>query len=170
MAKRRTEEQKYEAYGLLANAAISLHEGSKNCPKQRAFNIRQVCNGLYDTPSTHTGLVSEEGQHLRKSDLVEEHFFPRTPSAHKMFEMLDAGATREDLIEYIKMVCQVHLVTKDENSRLRPFQKLGSGYDTWEEQYAAAKIKLVPYVRKKRRRDLKIYVQLTETVVSLDNE
>ena len=170
MAKRLTEEQKYEAYGLLANAAISLHEGSKNCPKQRAFNIRQVCNGLYDTPSTHTGLVSEEGQHLRKSDLVEEHFFPRTPSAHKMFEMLDAGATREDLIEYIKMVCQVHLVTKDENSRLRPFQKLGSGYDTWEEQYAAAKIKLVPYVRKKRRRDLKIYVQLTETVVSLDNE
>ena len=101
MAKRLTEEQKYEAYGLLANAAISLHEGSKNCPKQRAFNIRQVCNGLYDTPSTHTGLVSEEGQHLRKSDLVEEHFFPRTPSAHKMFEMLDAGATREDLIEYI---------------------------------------------------------------------
>jgi hypothetical protein len=132
MAKRRTEEQKYEAYGLLANAAISLYEGSKNCPKQRAFNIRQVCNGLYDTPSTHTGLVSEKGQHLRKSDLVEEHFYPRTPSAHKMFEMLDAGATKEDLIEYIKMVCQVHLVTKDENSDLRPFQKLGSGYDTWE--------------------------------------
>jgi len=97
MAKRRTDEQKYEAYELLANAAISLHAGAGTCPKQRAFNIRQVCNGLYDTPSTHTGLVSEEGQHLKKS--------------------------------------------------------------------AAAKIKLVPYIPKKRRRDLKIYVQLIQAGV-----
>ena len=103
MAKRRTDEQKYEAYELLANAAISLHAGAGTCPKQRAFNIRQVCNGLYDTPSTHTGLVSEEGQHLKKSELVEEHFHARTPSAHKMFEMLDVGATKEELIEYIKI-------------------------------------------------------------------
>jgi len=35
---------------------------------------------------------------------------------------------------------------------LRPFQKRGSGYDTWEEQYAAAKIKLIPYIPKKRKR------------------
>ena len=165
MAKRRTDEQKYEAYELLANAAISLHAGAGTCPKQRAFNIRQVCNGLYDTPSTHTGLVSEKGQHLKKSELVEEHFHARTPSAHKMFEMLDVGATKEELIEYIKMVCQVHLVTSDENKALRPFQKLGSGYDTWEEQYAAAKIKLVPYIPKKRGRNVKIYVQLIQAGV-----
>jgi hypothetical protein len=165
MAKRRTPEQLREAYALLADAAINLYNSpkTKTCPKQRAFNIRQVCNGLYDTPSTHTGLISEEAHALlhdeeldiKKSDLVEEHFYPRTTSAYKIFEMLDAGATEDELIEYIEMVCQVHLVAKDENSRLRPFQKRGSGYDTWEEQYAAAKIKLIPYVPKKRKRKTK---------------
>jgi hypothetical protein len=165
MAKRRTPEQLREAYALLADAAINLYNSpkTKTCPKQRAFNIRQVCNGLYDTPSTHTGLISEEAhallhdeeQDIKKSDLVKEHFYPRTTSAYKIFEMLDAGATEDELIEFIEMVCQVHLVAKDENSRLRPFQKRGSGYDTWEEQYAAAKIKLIPYVPKKRKRKSK---------------
>ena len=160
MAKRRTPEQLHKAYTLLANSAIYQYNGSKTCPEQRQFNIRQVSNGLYDTPSTHTGLISEkahillhdEEKNIKKSDLVEEHFYPRTQSAYKIFEMLDAGATKEELIEYIKMVCQVHLVTSDENKDLRPFQKRGSGYDTWEEQYAAAKIKLIPYVPKKRSR------------------
>jgi hypothetical protein len=160
MGKRRTPEQLHKAYTLLANSAIYQYNGAMTCPEQRQFNIRQVSNGLYDTPSTHTGFISEEAhallhdeeQDIKKSDLVEEHFYPRTTSAYKIFEMLDAGATKDELINFIKMVCQVHLVTKDENKRLRSFQKRGSGYDTWEEQYAAAKIKLIPYVPKKRKR------------------
>jgi hypothetical protein len=43
-------------------------------------------------------------------------------------------------------------VTKEENEALKPYQKIGSGYDTWEEQYEAVGIKLVPYVRKTARK------------------
>jgi len=63
------------------------------------------------------------------------------------------------LVAFIKKVCQVNYVTNEENIALKPYQKLGSGYDTWEKQYEAVGIKLVPYVRKKPIRKQKhVYI------------
>jgi len=152
MGKRLTPEQKYEAYSNLADCVIENHLAFQNKPAHRKIMINSFRNSLFESPITDSGLVSERGQHLKKEDLVKEHFYPRQASAYKMFEMLDVGATKDELTDFIKMVCQVHYVTKEENNALKPYQKLGSGYDTPEEQYAAPVIdevkgiKLVPRI------------------------
>lgn len=155
MGKQLTDEQKYEKYHTLANCVIDNHLLYQNKPAERQMMIGGFRNVLFDCPGTFSGFVSEKGQHLKTSELVKEHFYPRQASAYKMFEMLDAGATKDELIDFIRMVCQVHYVTKEENEALKPYQKIGSGYNTWEEQYAAVGIKLVPYVRKKPGRKKK---------------
>jgi hypothetical protein len=155
MGKQLTDQQKYDKYAALANVVIGNHSLFWDKPLERQIAINGIRNQLFDSPSTFSGLVSERGQHLKTSELVKEHFYPRQASAYKMFEMLDAGATKDEIVNFIKMSCQVHYVTEEENNALKPFQKLGSGYDTWEEQYAAVVIdgvkgiKLVPYIRKK---------------------
>lgn len=148
MGKMRTPEQKRQVYETLANCVIGNHTLFKDMPDERKMAINGIRNQLFDCPSTNSGLVSEKGQHLKKADLVKEHFYPRQASAHKMFEMLDAGATKDEIVDFIAMVCQVHHVIKEENEALKQYQKIGSGYSTWEEQYEAAGISLVPYVRK----------------------
>jgi len=146
-------------YETLARIVISNHAAHGHDPDERHMAIGLIRNGIFDCPAIDSGLVSEKGQHLKKSELTKEHFYPRQASAFKMFEMLDAGATFDDLVAFIKKVCQVHYVTNEENIALKPYQKLGSGYDTWEEQYDAVGIKLVPYVRKKPIRKQKyVYI------------
>jgi hypothetical protein len=152
MGKRLTDEQKREKYDTVADCIIDNHQLYHDKPRHRKTMIDGFRNILFDSPRTFSGFVSEKGQHLKANELVKEHFYPRQASAYKMFEMLDAGVTKDELINFIKMVCQVHYVTKDENEDLKSYQKLGSGYNTWEEQYAAAGIKLVPYIPKKRGR------------------
>jgi hypothetical protein len=137
--------QKYE---LMADCVIGNYNLYKDKPEHRQMMISAFRNVIFDCPIIFTGFVSKKGQHLKVSELVKEHFYPRQASAHKMFEMLDAGVTKEELTAFIIKVCQVHYVTKEENEALKKFQKIGSGYDTWEEQYEAAGIELVPYVRK----------------------
>ena len=149
MGKRRTPEQKRKVYETLANCIIGNHAMFRDMPEERKMAINGIRNQIFDCPSTNSGLVSEKGQHLKKVNLVKEHFYPRQASAHKTFEMLDAGATKDEIVDFIAMVCQVHHVTKEENETLKRYQKIGSGYHTWEEQYAAAGITLVPYERKK---------------------
>ena len=146
-------------YETLARIVISNHAAHGHDPDERHMAIGLIRNGIFDCPAIDSGLVSEKGQHLKKSQLTKEHFYPRQASAFKMFEMLDASATFDDLVAFIKKVCQVHYVTNEENIALKPYQKLGSGYDTWEEQYDAVGIKLVPYVRKKPIRKQKyVYI------------
>ena len=149
--------QKYET---LANCVIDNHRLYKNKPDERQMMIGAFRNVLFDCPSIPSGFVSKKGQHLKRAQLTKEHFYPRQASAHKMFDMLDAGATKDDLVAFIKKVCQVHYVTKEENIALIPYQKRGSGYDTWEEQYEAAGIELVPYVRKTAKK----YVYIIEGI------
>jgi len=146
-------------YETLARIVISNHAAHGHDPDERHMAIGLIRNGIFDCPAIDSGLVSEKGQHLKKSELTKEHFHPRQASAFKMFEMLDAGATFDDLVAFIKKVCQVNYVTNEENIALKPYQKLGSGYDTWEKQYEAVGIKLVPYVRKKPIRKQKhVYI------------
>jgi hypothetical protein len=141
-----------DSYSILAKITLTLHSVHGSDPDGRKCAIGLIRNGIFDCPSIFTGLVSEKGQHLKSSQLVKEHFHPRQASAYKMFEMLDAGATVDELVVFLKKVCQVNYVTKEENEALKPYQKIGSGYDTWEEQYEAVGIKLVQYVRKTARK------------------
>lgn len=150
-------------YETLAKIVISNHAAHGHDPDERHMAIGLIRNGIFDCPSIDTGLVSEKGQHLTKTQLTKEHFYPRQASAHTMFEMLDAGATFDDLVAFIKKACQVHYVTSEENNALKPYQKLGSGYNTWEEQYAAVGIKLVPYIKKKRAHKQK-YVYIIDGI------
>lgn len=157
-------------YQALANCVMSLHAAHKNDPAERAMAINMIRNGIFDCPAIFSGLVSEKGQHLKVSELTKEHFYPRQASAHKMFAMLDAGATADDLIDYIKTVCQVHYVTKEENEALRQYQKIGSGYNTPEEQYGAVPVNLVPYVRKKPVRKQKYIYTIYGVVYNSKSE
>jgi len=129
-------------YSDLAQHCVNMHATSTT-EGLRKSAINMIRNGIFDCRSIRTGFVSKAGQRLKVKYLTKEHFHPRQASAYKIFEMLDSGASVEDITDFIIKVSHVHLVTKEENERLKKFQKLGSGYDTWEEQYKAAGIELV---------------------------
>lgn len=105
-----------------------------------------------DVGTVSSGLVSDNltwtheptGRTYRSSKVTEEHFITRTTTCRDIANTyLDGDLTDEKLIELIEKGREVHLVTEQENLDLRPFQQ-SDDYPTWESQYKAAGINLVP--------------------------
>jgi len=154
-------------YLILAKMSITLHAAHGADPDERERAIGLITDGYYQCKPIHSGLVSKNAQHLTVAKITKDHFYSRKRSARKIFEMMDAGASIEELYDFIVLSCSVHYVTKRENLDLIPFQKNIKDYPTWQEQYAAAGIELVPYVKKNARKYVYIingieYKSLTE--------
>lgn len=135
-------------YRALANVCITLHSAHMNDVAERKMAISLIRNGIFDCKSIHSGYVSEAAKHMKVSEVTKEHFLPRAQSATKIFSMLDTGATVDDVEKFIIECCTVHYVTKEENNRLRKFQRDIKNYPTWPDQYRAAEINLVLYIKK----------------------
>lgn len=139
-------------YRILAKMSITLHAGHGGDPNERKRAIGLITDGFHQCKAIHSGLVSENAQHLNVSQMTKDHYLSRKKCAIKIFEMIDTGATIDELAAVIIEACNVHYVTKRENLDLIPYQKNTALYPTWQEQYAAAGIKLVPYVKKSNKK------------------
>lgn len=136
-------------YHILAGLALDLYNGrAKTCPMHRNRAIGLITDGIYQCKPVHSGLVSKSAAHLTVSKITKEHYHSRKRCARKIFAMLDEGATIDQLTDFIIEACSVHYVTKAENNLLVRYQKDIENYPTWRDQYAAAGIELVPYVKK----------------------
>jgi hypothetical protein len=143
-------------YRILAKLATTLHIGHGDEPAERKRAIGLITDGLYQCKAVHSGLVSKSAEHLTVSKLTKEHFYSRARCAVKIFQMLDDGTSENQLVDFIIEACSIHYVTKRENIDLIPFQKNIKDYPTWQEQYAAAGIELVPYVKKSAKKNVYI--------------
>ncbi len=143
-------------YRILAKLATTLHTGHGDEPAERKRAIGLITDGLYQCKPVHSGLVSKSAEHLTVSKLTKEHFYSRARCASKIFQMLDAGTTEDQLTDFIIEACSVHYVTKLENTLLVRYQQDTENYPTWQEQYAAAGIELVPYVKKSAKKNVYI--------------
>lgn len=139
-------------YRILAKMSLTLHAGHGGDPDERKRAIGLITDGFHQCKAIHSGLVSENAQHLKVSQMTKDHYLSRKKGAIKIFEMIDAGATIDELTAFVIEVCNVHYVTKRENLDLIPYQKNTALYPTWQEQYAAAGIKLVPYIKKSNKK------------------
>lgn len=135
-------------YRILAKLATTLHAAHGNEPDERYRAIGLITDGIYQCKPVHSGLVSKSAEHLTVSKITKEHYHSRKRCARKIFAMLDEGATLDQLTDFIIEACSVHYVTKAENHLLVRYQKDIENYPTWQEQYAAAGIELVPYIKK----------------------
>lgn len=136
-------------YRILAGLALDLYNGrAKTCPMHRKRAIGLITDGIYQCKPVHSGLVSKSAQHLTVSKITKEHYHSRKRCARKIFAMLDEGATEDQLTDFIIEACSVHYVTNAENRLLVRYQKDIENYPTWQDQYAAAGIELIPYVKK----------------------
>lgn len=139
-------------YRILAKMSITLYAVHGQHPDERKRAIGLITDGLHQCKAIHSGLVSENAQHLTVVQMTKDHYLSRKKSAIKIFEMIEDGATIDEITAFIIDACSVHYVTKRENLDLIQYQQNPELYPTWQEQYAAAGIKLVPYVKKSNKK------------------
>lgn len=119
------------------------------------YSIQEVARILMlsygDVKTKPSGLVSKSlivvhiptGRMYREGKCTGEHFKTRTKTCREICELYKKGKlTDKKLYHILDEGRAVHLVTEEENIRLRTFQQ-DHTYETWEEEYEACGIKLV---------------------------
>lgn len=105
-----------------------------------------------DVSTIPSGLVSSSlvwyheptKAYYRNPKVTHEHYITRTNTCRTIANtFLDGNLTEQKLTDIIEEGRMVHFVSEDENLRLRVYQQ-SDDYPTWQEQYAAAGIELVP--------------------------
>lgn len=91
-------------------------------------HARNVSNDIHDLPVIWTGYESKLSLLKRESSLYKprkEHFFPRQWAGEKIVRetLKHRPISLRLLFSMFFMFCHVHYVTKEENDRLRPFQR-----------------------------------------------
>ena len=139
-------------YRDYAARIVHTHKSMINDEFNRKVFRREIAHYLYDIPLIPTGLVSEKYKDYIIKNLTKEHFHARQKTADLIIRLLDSNKVSIDRLAVIlKSRVRVHYVHKSENQALRKVQNLPD-YPTWHKQYAAAGIKLVPYVNKRKKR------------------
>lgn len=134
-----------ENYFNYAKNLIKIYKGLKNSPDGDRLFVDIVRHTIFDKKPIRSGLVSESGSNLGITELTKEHFYPRKKTADLILKKLKHGhISPERLCLLIMSRCRVHLVTPEENQRLRKFQT-DENIKTWRHEYEAAGIKLVPW-------------------------
>jgi len=136
-----------DRYANLALLAKTLHDAHKNDELLRKQAIGLICDGIHQCPAIPSGLVSFAAKDRTVSNLTKEHFFSRKISARTIFALYDRGASIQRVAAFIKSRCRVHYVTKQENMDLVKYQQ-NPNMKTWRQEYKAAGIVLVPYIKK----------------------
>ena len=136
-----------DRYTNLALLAKTLHASHKDEPLLRKQAIGLICDGIHQCPAIPSGLVSVAAKDRTVSTITKEHFFSRKISARTIFNLYDRGASICRVAAFIKSRCRVHYVTKQENMELVKYQQ-DQNIKTWREEYKAAGIVLVPYIKK----------------------
>lgn len=144
-----------DRYKNLAQLAKTLHAAHKDDPFLRKQATGLICDGIHQCPAIPSGLVSIAAKDRTVSTITKEHFFSRMISAKTIFNLYDRGASVCRVAAFIKSRCRVHYVTKQENMELVKYQQ-DPNIKTWREEYKAAGIVLVPYIKKTKQYVYKI--------------
>jgi hypothetical protein len=116
---------------------------------QRAVYETIVGAAIFYCPSDkslqYSGLISQAALEVASNKRCQEHMFPRKVSAQRALDT-DWSQFKDPVGAFIDRFHQeygrYHLVTKEENSRLRPHQKT-TVFTTWQAAYEKAEIVLV---------------------------
>lgn len=137
--------ERYEDVVMTAKVMIDALDNGKLRNEEMCLHL--IHEALHNVPSIFSGLVSEKTEGMPLAKMTKEHFFSRKKSARKIFEQIRSGKSMSRLTRLVMSRARVHRVTKQENLDLIPFQH-NPEYTTWQSEYKAVGIKLVPYVRK----------------------
>ena len=132
-------------YEALADYIIEHTDVSKKCDKQLKFLKDGLRNQLFDMAYIESGLTSKKAieSGLKKSQLTKEHMYPRNQSAIRLIDAALDGRSKKYIVDSIKMMCEVHITTKEENLSLVKLQRDPDYH--WEKGYKTAGIELIEY-------------------------
>ena len=143
-----TEHKFYDRYqDVVLTAAILVDALDSGKLRNEEMCLHLIHEALHNVPSIFSGLVSDKTEGMPLSKMTKEHFFSRKKSARKIFEQIRKGKSLERLTLLVMSRARVHRVTKQENLDLIPYQH-NPEYITWQSEYKAVGINLIPYVRK----------------------
>ena len=106
-------------------------------------SIRHQIHDLKPIYSGYTSWAAIKMYNGRVTKMTKEHYNGRANSAREIIQMIKDKVGYQELLNFIKKSCNVHYTTPEENISLVPYQNK-ENYN-WEEAYAAAGIKLVPF-------------------------
>lgn len=143
-----TEHKFYERYeDVVMTAKVMIDALDNGTLRNEEMCLHLIHEALHNVPSIFSGLVSEKTEGMPLAKMTKEHFFSRKKSARKIFEQIRKGKSLERLTLLVMSRARVHRVTKQENLDLIPYQH-DPEYTTWQSEYKAVGINLIPYVRK----------------------
>lgn len=143
---------------ILSRMIISTKEdyfGEGVTEKQKGLLETLVGAGIWYLPSSvelYSGMISEAAYQAIQDDpygtkLVEEHGYPRKVAGNRVYNEYFDQITRDGrglMNLYINSFGRFNLVLKEENGRLKPFQKVNT-FISEEIAYQQAGITLVPF-------------------------
>ena len=133
-------------YKILLDVASANYEAFKDHPEHLQFVTGLIAEGLHRMKPIHTGLISVAASD-KGVKICKEHFFGRLASAKIIMQKIAEGKwSDERLVLLIMSRSRVHYTTSKENMILRNYDHLH-----WTKAYAAAGIKLVPFVPRNKK-------------------
>jgi hypothetical protein len=135
-----------DRYKILLDVAKANYNSFKDKPDELSFVTGLIAEGIHRMKPIHTGLISESAS-LKGVKICKEHYFGRLASAKLIIKKIaERKWSDERLVQLIKSRSRVHYTTSQENMILRNYDHL-----YWTKAYAAAGIKLVPFVPRNKK-------------------
>lgn len=135
-----------DRYQILLDTARTNYESFKDRPEHLQFVTGLIAEGLHRMKPIHTGLISEAAN-KKGVKICKEHYFGRLASAKLIMKKIaERKWSDKRLVQFIKSRSRVHYTTSQENTILRNYDHL-----YWTKAYAAAGIKLVPFVPRNKK-------------------
>ena len=140
---------------VVEQAFLQVYGIDTGMTSNKSFEYGLISEAIFRGSSISTGLISEKASMAVANGypyekLTKEHFFGRAGSATKLIKMIRDGKSFNRCLAFVMSRSRVHRVTKQENIDLRKYQG-NPEYKTWHQEYAAAGIELIPYVKKNAR-------------------
>lgn len=128
--------------------------GKENCERTREHFAEMFAQLIFNCPKLRSGLISKAGrlQKTSKKDATADHYRGRKGSGFALYDQAMKGASIERLTVLLASRSRVHLVSKEENMRLRKYasQNPYKSKRQIEKEYLDLGIILFEFVSKKK--------------------
>jgi hypothetical protein len=128
----------------------------ENCETTREYFAEMFAQLIFKCPKLRSGLISNAGrlQKTSKKDATADHYRGRKGSGFALYDQAMKGASIERLTTLLASRSRVHLVSKQENMRLREYasQNPYKSKRQIEKEYLDLGIILFEFIAKKPRK------------------
>lgn len=121
------QEAAFDRYVDTAFNLLSSYQHTQLTEHDKFVLARLMSQMIYELPKVHSGKASTEAIRKKLSDFSwqpsKDHFHVRSVGGMLLVELLPGSLSKESIRGILLQHAEVHFVTSEENTKLRPFQR-----------------------------------------------